>query len=496
MFLKTKKKIVGLLDTITGILKASSRIKDKETVISDCLNVIDFIMETLHAEKETPEKTLNKLKQIKKNFADIRDDGKSFDKQLMKNLNIEIRQGKQILNSEIDPEINVVFFPYKVTMWDSLETIYQTALRDKKCNVKVVPIPYYELGNNENVLKYEGDRFPSSINITHYSEYCLADEEPDIIFVHNIYDQYNTITQVHEDYFTDNLKKFTDMLVYVPYHISSFIHTDTSKYVAYNIPSIMNVDKVILAGEHVKKAAIRDGVPKEKIMVLGTPKFDYVVNKFKEGPNAYSEEWKEKIGKKTVITLNTGCMYFVEDTYFKIDQLARILSIPGFVDDTFLIWRPHPLTRAAIKKYHPHLLEYYDVLTNEYIPNDFLYTNVILDESDDYMPCLIAADIFISSDGSLFRAYMASKKKALYMHRKVSKNKLDLQGNLIFSDGLYYFYNEEEPWTEMIKKLVKGHDPLEKKREKLVESIYMNTDGTCGKKVYQAIKQCILDYSL
>ena len=490
MLLKTKRKLIDLLNMVTEILKSANKIDEKETIVSDCLTAIDLIIGLLEEEQEKPEKSLAKLKLFRKSLTDINDVDELANKQQIMKLTREIRQGKNILNTEIDPEINVVFLPYKITMWDSLDSIYKTALRDKKCNVKVVPIPYYELSNNEKTFKYEGNRFPSSVPITHYSEYSLAEEEPDIIFVHNIYDQYNTITQVHEDYFTDKLKQFTNMLVYVPYHISSFVQTNTSKYLAYNIPSIMNVDKVILAGEHVKKAAIRDGVPQEKLLVLGSPKFDNVVNKFKEGENVYPKEWKEKIDNKTVITLNTGCMYFAEDPYFKVDQLARILSIPDFVDDTVLIWRPHPLTRISIEKYNPHLLEYYDVLTKEYISNELLYKNIIFDELDDYMSCLVAADILISSDGSLFRAYMASKKKAVYVHRKISKNKIDLKENLIFSDGLYYFYNENESWTEMIKKLIKGYDPLEKKREKLVERAYVNVDGTCGEKVYQSITVC------
>mgnify|MGYP001012927917 CR=1 FL=1 len=119
-------------------------------------------------------------------------------------------------------KLKVAFFPYKISMWDSLETIYEAALEDKDCIVDVVPIPYHEKSIEELTFKYEGDRFSNVLNFRHYTEYNIEYEKPDIVFVHNIYDQNNTITRVYEKYFTSYIKKHTRMLVYVPYHIPSF----------------------------------------------------------------------------------------------------------------------------------------------------------------------------------------------------------------------------------------------------------------------------------
>lgn len=38
----------------------------------------------------------------------------------------------------------VVFLPYKASMWDSLESVYLAAREDEDCDAYVVPIPYYE----------------------------------------------------------------------------------------------------------------------------------------------------------------------------------------------------------------------------------------------------------------------------------------------------------------------------------------------------------------
>ena len=37
-----------------------------------------------------------------------------------------------------------VFLPYKVSMWDSMETVWKAADKDPDCDAYVVPIPYFD----------------------------------------------------------------------------------------------------------------------------------------------------------------------------------------------------------------------------------------------------------------------------------------------------------------------------------------------------------------
>ena len=39
----------------------------------------------------------------------------------------------------------IVFFPYKASMWDCMESIYFAAAKDSDCRAYVVPIPYYDM---------------------------------------------------------------------------------------------------------------------------------------------------------------------------------------------------------------------------------------------------------------------------------------------------------------------------------------------------------------
>ena len=86
---------------------------------------------------------------------------------------------------EIPAKLEVVFLPYKASMWDSLESIWRAADADPECNVRVIPIPYYDRNPDHSfaAMHYEGKDFPDYVPITHYSEYDIESNQPDIIYI-------------------------------------------------------------------------------------------------------------------------------------------------------------------------------------------------------------------------------------------------------------------------------------------------------------------------
>ena len=44
----------------------------------------------------------------------------------------------------ITVKLEVVFLPYKVSMWDSLESVWMAADEDSDCDAYVIPIPYFD----------------------------------------------------------------------------------------------------------------------------------------------------------------------------------------------------------------------------------------------------------------------------------------------------------------------------------------------------------------
>lgn len=118
----------------------------------------------------------------------------------------------------------IVFLPYKASMWDSLESIWRAAAADQaQCNTYVVPIPYAERDNDGTVRQWhnEMDQFPSDVPVMDYRIFDLDRLHPDVIYIHNPYDGENFVTSLDAAYYSENLKKYTELLIYVPYYATS-----------------------------------------------------------------------------------------------------------------------------------------------------------------------------------------------------------------------------------------------------------------------------------
>ena len=98
-----------------------------------------------------------------------------------------------------DDRKEIVFLPYKASMWDSLESVWKAAAEDETCDAYVIPIPYYDRNPDGSFreMHYEGDQYPAYVPITDYRVYDFEKRRPDAIYIHNPYDDCNYVTSVH-----------------------------------------------------------------------------------------------------------------------------------------------------------------------------------------------------------------------------------------------------------------------------------------------------------
>ena len=158
----------------------------------------------------------------------------------------------------------VVFLPYKASMWDSLESVWKTAVADPECDAYVVPIPYYDKNPDGSFkqMHYEGDQYPAEVPVLWYEDYDLAARRPDVIFIHNPYDECNYVTSVEPAYYSKNLRNYTDKLVYIPYFVLGEIDPEDEEAVEdmahfCTLPGVINADKVIVQSENMRQAYIK-----------------------------------------------------------------------------------------------------------------------------------------------------------------------------------------------------------------------------------------------
>lgn len=307
---------------------------------------------------------------------------------VLQELTGQIKQTRKLLGELIPDRLEAVFLPYKASMWDSLESVWMAAKEDEDCDVYVVPIPYYDRNPDGTFSKYhyEGDEMPDYVPVTHYENYDIQKRWPDIVFIHNPYDQYNYVTSVDPRFYSTELKKRTDMLVYIPY----FIISETDPYdqqavegMAHfcTVSGVLNADKVIVQSEDMRKVYI-NVLTKEcgeqtrrhwenTILGLGSPKFDKVQGT-KRDDLKIPEEWLEIIRKpdgewKKIILYNTSVSALLEHQEKMLEKMRSVFHV--FMEnkeEIALLWRPHPLIEATISSMRPQLWVEYQKIVDEY----------------------------------------------------------------------------------------------------------------------------------
>ncbi|WP_270312398.1 CDP-glycerol glycerophosphotransferase family protein [Ligilactobacillus agilis] len=423
---RDSKEILNLIKTLkeaNAYLASSEEMSLEllEQVITNCLTASDNISQTLQTfgELDWYQAELAAYQSLLKDFlAAISQAGElAYPAQA-----IEASLTKLTTKLSAKHKKQVVFLPYKASMWDSLASIYEAASADPSCDAYVVPIPYFTKDEHGKLkdLHYEGNLFPKEVPITSWKDYPLAKKRPDIIYIHNPYDGDNLVTTVLPAFYTEKLKQYTDLLVYVPY----FVSLHERKYYEHTLnKGIENADVVFVQDEVVK--AGYQGAWKRfaqenptypwkrleqnlaKIVALGNPKYD-ALNKTNPSNYPLPSEWKEKIyrldgSKKTVVFYNTTILDF---NIHREKMLAKWIDVFNFFfshqDEYTLIWRPHPLLLATIKSMNVKLATSYQQLVEQFKAAQF----GIYDDSPDFYLAYTYADAFygdLSSMAELFR---------------------------------------------------------------------------------------------
>lgn len=332
------------------------------------------------------------------------------------------RQQLRIANSvknDIPLRREVVFLPYKASMWDSLESVWRAADEDPDCDAYVIPIPYYDRNPDGTFreMHYEGGQYPEDVPVIGYETYDFEKRRPDMIFIHNPYDDCNFVTSVPPFFYSRNLKQYTDCLVYIPYFILGEIEPDNEEAIKgmehfCTAPGVIHADKVIVQSEKMRqiyvdvltRSAGKDTKKhwEEKILGIGSPKIDKVLNTKIEELDI-PEEWKKILEKpdgsrKKVILYNTcvGALLLHEEKLLN-KMRSALQTFYENREDIALLWRPHPLIKATIESMRPQLwVEYKEIVENYREQGWGIY-----DDSTDLDRALVVSDAYYGDPSSL-----------------------------------------------------------------------------------------------
>ncbi len=319
-----------------------------------------------------------------------------------------------------------VFLPYKASMWDSLESVWRAADADSEWTSLVMPIPYFTKNKDGSPgeMQYEGADFPPYVPIVDWQQYALEGLQPDVIFIHNPYDQYNLVTTVHPYFYASRIRKYTDKLVYIPY----FVHKNEVVLEHYCIlPGTLYANMVILQSEKVREQYIRyysAALPelvkklgktaiKQKFQAFGSPKLD--VEETKE--TLIPDKWKPFLEKNIkVLFFNThlsSVMKGKSEQFLK--KLDWIFNYFQKRKDVVLLWRPHPLMLETAASMNPEAVEPYVQLVNRYREEQV----GIYDDSKDLHRAINLSDAYYGDTSSVVELFRHQGKPIMIMNHEV-----------------------------------------------------------------------------
>lgn len=338
----------------------------------------------------------------------------AMQKELLRQLKQQLGRIRSRIGKDVPDRLEAVFLPYKASMWDSLESIWKAAKEDEEADAYVVPIPYYDRkpGLSLGEEHYEGALFPEDVKITDYHEYSLEMRRPDIVFIHNPYDDGNYVTTVHPHFYSGNLKKYTEKLVYVPYFVCAGEEVPEGMALT---KGVCNADYIIVQNENEKEQYIQHfqnrypGVDiSGKLLPLGSPKFDKVRSAGRDDLQIPTE-WRQMTEGKKVILYNTSLGGLLNESERYLEKMERVFRFFSKRKDAVLLWRPHPLMESTFSSMRPELYEKFIKLKTQFIQEKY----GIYDDTPDMHAAIGLSDAYYGDLSSLVKLYQETGKPVM-----------------------------------------------------------------------------------
>lgn len=429
-----RNQIVELLSTVWEGVKQAKALEPHvaESVLTDCYLAVQSVEKALQKgfSPETFVKYSDLLCSLKGLLEGI-NEGIACGipvAETTKKLKAELKMLRKTLLEEKEVKLEIVFFPYKASMWDSLESIWLAARDDDSCDAYVIPIPYYDrLPNGEfGAMHCEAELYPDYVPIVGWETYDVEKRRPDMIFIHNPYDDANYVTSVHPDFYNKRLRKCTDLLAYVPYFVVS---ADIPEHFC-TTPGCIYAHKTFIESDNIRNMYMRVfgaafgnqfGIPKDKFIALGSPKFDKVVNTKRED-YTLPEELKNLVAGKKVILYNTSIGAALQYNEQYLIKLQSVLSIFEKRKDAVLWWRPHPLLESTLDSMRPALANQYRGIVEKYrrkayqfhdgeiLSGDIPKSLFVYDDTPDLDRAISISDGYYGDWSSLVAMYASTGK--------------------------------------------------------------------------------------
>ena len=287
------------------------------------------------------------------------------------------------LEQQVFSRKTVLFLPVLARDWSGLHSLWQEYTQDETYDVCVAPLPYYykDYDSSPRKVCYEAAEFPEAVQILDYNvltpEY-LEMLHPEVIVIQNPYDSWNPAISVPEMFYSENIRKYTDKLVYVPpFALDEYSKRNEREYsnMKYYVtmPGVVYADHIMVQSEMMRQMYIEKltefageetkEVWEQRVIVLSLTEEEHVTEQ-KEEASVQKSDIHNTVNparkKKLLYGISLGAyLGDVEAAQGKIERNLRIFEECKEEMELFIQVFPDNKDSEAMRKNINYLLENY-----------------------------------------------------------------------------------------------------------------------------------------
>lgn len=255
-------------------------------------------------------------------------------------------------------------------------------VREAGKRIYVVVAPYYHkrfngtLYDEQNELtafRENTEISGENVHVVFYDEYDMALHHPECVYIQIPFDEWNHGESVHPSYYTENIVKNCDSMIYIPpFALDEFSkenyheYHNMSEYVT--VPGVVRADTVIVQSETMRELYIDkltqwagENTRKlwsGKILGTGTQTSDCenVDDRRRKAMKLAPDSWKERMlrkdgSRKKIVLYHTESSLFTENGERAFEKIRYALDVfAQNKNDVFVIWNIHEDTVQLINK--------------------------------------------------------------------------------------------------------------------------------------------------
>ena len=200
----------------------------------------------------------------------------------------------------------ILFVSTKVEWWKELQPVYEYYVSLPDTQVYVMPISYIvtdKVLGTSGEIRNDGILLPEGLRLVNPEQYDISGRRPDVIVTSYPYDGWGATMDVPESFYSENLRSYTDELVYVPCYESELPINENDKAatairVMLEQPAVLLSDSIIVSSDEIRKCFA-----------------DYL-----------SERWKSKISGRKILVFGVDGSFLIEKRHRAVEKLKDAMQ--------------------------------------------------------------------------------------------------------------------------------------------------------------------------